>query len=197
MVGLSNFPGLEALCASLSYIRNTYNIASDICQDRKRLSGRPVIDHCSETLQFASRYTTDPTCHKAALLHDMIEDFGLSFEDVKAISGRDGHRVAHMVTILSKRADLKNKEERNREYMDRLAKAISEEDQGIGIIKLADRLSNLVDLKYLPPARREAIARQTLHFYVPIAFKLGLKDLGSKLITLSLPHVSPTLERSV
>ena len=197
IISLNSSPKLKYLTKSSSDLRYACHIVAEFYQEEKRKSGRLVIDHCFETLQFASYYITDPAYHKAALLHDVIEDFGLSFQDVKAISGRDGYKVAHMVTILSKRPDVKNREERNREYMYRLSKAISEEDQGIGIIKLADRLSNLTDLKYLPPARRGAIAWQTLHFYVPIALKLGLKDLGGKLFTLSLPHVCPTLERSV
>jgi len=85
-------------------------------------------------------------------------------------------RVAEMVTALSKRSDLTNRKERNEEYMDRLAKAI-EKNHWLGIIKVADRLSNLTDLFALLQKEEGPLPAKTLDFYAPMALGLGSRGL--------------------
>ena len=101
-----------------------------------------------------------------------------------------------MVTALTKRSDLKNREARDREYIDRLGKVI-EESPWLGVIKIADQLSNLTDLHALPAEKRRAIASQTLNFYVPVALRLGMPRLANELKELSLPHVVQDLGRTL
>ena len=185
MIDLRDYPRLERL-KDVPGLGSVIDSVSDLCRDRRRLSGRLGILHFLETCKITSRYTRGPVHLMAAVLHDCREDLGLSFEDVKRISGKDGARVAEMVTALSKRSDLKDREARNREYLNRLSKAI-EEDRWVGVIKLSDRLSNLTDLYALHPEKRRAIAIQTLDFYVPMALRLDIPELAITLQTLSLP----------
>jgi (p)ppGpp synthase/HD superfamily hydrolase len=179
--------GLADFGAALDSVSNLY-------QGKRRLSGRTVIQHLIETAEVTSWYTSELVYLMTAILHDCREDLNLSFEDVRQISGTNGVRVAEMVTALSKRSDLTNWKERNEEYMDRLAKAI-EKNHWLGIIKVADRVSNLTDIQALPQERRETIAMQTLDFYVPIALGLGTPGIAIVLKELSLPHIGDDLRR--
>jgi GTP pyrophosphokinase len=190
MFNLGYYPRLERLAKSSPDLRCTLGRVFRFYQDQKRLSGRPVIQHCLETAELASQYTTESCYLMVAIYHDLREDLGLPFRNLKIISGCYGEKVAGMVTILSKRADLKNKNDRNREYMARIANAI-EKDPWVGIIKLSDRRSNLTDIQSLPAGKRREIAAQTLHFYVPIALKLGLVGLANSMKELSLPYALP------
>ena len=169
----------------------------DLYQDKKRLSGRFVTEHCLETAEIVSQYTLHTVYIKGALFHDLYEDLHLSFKDIKKISRKNGNKIAAIVATLSKDPEIKERALRNKEYMTRLLRAIFNEDPALGLIKIADRRSNLTDIQYLPPEKRTFIADQTINFYVPIAVKLGLKELAEVLWALSLPHASSTFERSI
>ena len=187
MINLDNFPRLKGLIRTSSDISWAYDIVSDLYQEKKRVSGRLVIEHCLETAENTSHYTVKPIYLITAVLHDVLEDCDLTFKDLKSILGPDGDRIAWLVKVLSKRSDLQDKE-RNTEYMNRISKATWTQDRGVGIVKLADRLSNLTDLKYLPQEKRMSIANQTLEFYVPLASNLALSGLANKLRIMSLPY---------
>ena len=186
MIDLREYPRLNRMIRGSSDLGTVIDVVFGLCPDMKRLSGRFVIQHFLETAEITSWYTSEPSYLMTAILHDSREDINLSFEDVKQISGKV--RVAEMVTALSKRPDLKNRQAREIEYLNRLSKAI-EGNPWVGVIKLADRRSNLTDLHAVPPEKRKAIATQTLDFYVPMALRLGLPRLANALKELSLPHV--------
>ena len=189
MILLPNYPRLERLSRSSPDLSRAMTMLPILYGPKMRLSGRRITDHCFETAEILAGYTTNPSYLKTALFHDLCEDLGLSSEDVKEISGHDGARISQMVTILSKRADLKNSEDRAGEYFDRLSKAIVDGYHGVGLMKLCDRLSNMLDLHYHRPDKRRTICYQTLNFYVPMAFYLGLNGLGNHLRRLSLLHI--------
>lgn len=188
MIDLKDYPGFERIIRGSPDLGMAFDKLSGLYKDTRRLSGRLVVQHCLETGEITSWYTSDPVYLASAILHDIREDLNLCFEDVKRISGKDGVRVAQLVTALSKRADLKDRAEREREYTERIVKEI-EKDHWLSIIKLSDRLSNLTDILALPPEKRRAIAMQTIEFYVPIALRLGIRGLANELRALSLPHV--------
>lgn len=194
---LRNYPRLQIMARASSDFRNAIATVSNSYQGRKRVSGRFVAEHCLETAEIVSYFTTDPTHLIVGIYHDIVEDLGYSFQDIQEISGKECGKIAKMVVLLSKRKDITDKEERNREYIKRIYTHVSNGKQIVGVIKCADRLSNLSDIQYLPPERRKAIARQTLNFYVPIAFKLGLTTLANRLWILSLPHTSSDVGRRI
>lgn len=196
MIALKDYPRLERVIRDSPDLGSAVDTVFDLYKEKRRISGKLVIQHCLETGEIISRYTSKPVYLVTGIYHDGMEDLGLSFEDVKRMSGKDGVRVAQLVTALSKRADLKDREMRNREYTERQAKAI-EKDHWVGIIKLSDRLSNLTDIQALPPEKRKAIAIQTIEFYVPIALRLGIPRLANELRALSLPHVVQDSERII
>ncbi len=189
MIDLRKHPKLERRIRSSRDLKHSIYTLSELYGEQKRVSSRFVTEHCLETAETVSYHTNKPAYLIIAIFHDIIEDLGLSFDDVKSISGQEGEMIARMVTTLSKRTDIKNRQVRNTEYMNRLYRDISEGNRGVGLVKVSDRLSNLRDLEYLSPEKRMAISRQTLVFYLPIASRLGLINLSIRLMVLSLPHI--------
>jgi (p)ppGpp synthase/HD superfamily hydrolase len=192
---LLKYPGLKSVAGNSPDIRDAGSTMIDLYQGRKRLSKRFVMEHCLETAEIVSQYTVHSIYLKTAMFHDLREDLHLSFEEIKDISGQNGAQIAAFVTTLSKDVRIKNRKERNTEYFNRLYRAISGGNRGVGLVKIADRCSNLRDLAYHTPEKRIEISRQTLVFYLPIALRLRLISLAIKLMVLSVPHIGSELKK--
>jgi (p)ppGpp synthase/HD superfamily hydrolase len=158
--------------------------------NKKRQSGKLVINHCLETAEYLARYRNVPIYYLIiALFHDSIEDLCVSFSELKSFFGQEGEKIARMVTILSKRPDIMDREQRDKEYMNRLSNAFLKGERDLILIKLCDRRVNLNDLNFLPSMKRKRIAIQTIQFYVPLARELGFPGLANRLKELSLPYI--------
>ena len=90
MINLQKYPRLERLTKSSIDLKSAYNTVCDLYQDKKRISGRPVVLHCLETAEITNHFVSNPIYVTTALFHDIREDLGLSFDDVKLISGQEG-----------------------------------------------------------------------------------------------------------
>ena len=129
----------------------------------------------------------------AALLHDVIEDTGVSKGQ---ISRRFGRIVADLVDGVSKLSgiEFETKAQLQAESFQKMTLAMSK-DIRVVLVKLADRLHNMRTLGVLAPEKRRRIARETLEIYAPIAQRLGIndvriefEDLGFASITYPLRH---------
>lgn len=128
-----------------------------------RHSGEPMITHSLRVARLLCRSNEDPQTVIAGLLHDIIEDTSMTYEDVKAEYGK---WYADMVESLSKTSNLEATHEK-------LVQA-GQKDVRALIIKTFDRLDNMRELEWLPSPKQDRISQETMSFYIPIARNIGV-----------------------
>ena len=127
----------------------------------------------------------------SALLHDVVEDTDRSIESVR---GDFGEGVAKLVEGLTKIVAIREDKLASSESNERLAASamtfrkmllISIENMRVLVVKLCDRLHNMLTLKALRPEKQKRIAEETLMVYAPIAHRLGISSIKNVLEDLS------------
>ena len=154
-----------------------------------RASGEPYIIHPLEVAEVLAEMKLDSTAIAAALLHDAVEDTNATNEDIEA---EFGEQVAHIVDGVTKidKIQFANREDRQAENVRKMLLAMVS-DVRVVLIKLADRLNNMRTLEHLKPDRQEAIARETLDIYAPLAHRLGMGKVRGELEDLAFRYTDP------
>src|SRR5664279_3196963 len=152
-----------------------------------RASGEPYVIHPLEVAQVLAEMKLDSTAIAAGLLHDAVEDTPVTTEDIVQ---QFGEQVAHIVEGVTKidKIEFANREDRQAENVRKMLLAMVT-DVRVVIIKLADRLHNMRTLEHLKPERQEAIARETLDVYAPLAHRLGMGKVRGVLEDLAFRYV--------
>lgn len=178
MPGIDNFA--EELSAYLDnekvhQIRSAYERARAAHQGQKRSSGDPYITHPLAVAKILSSMRMDHHSLMAAMLHDVIEDTGVSKEE---LAEEFGETVADLVDGVSKltHIEFSSQEEKQAKNFEKMAIAMAKDIRVI-IVKLADRLHNMRTLGPLKPEKRRRIAKETLDIYARIAGRLGMQEL--------------------
>ena len=184
-------------------IEEAYDFAMSAHEGQKRLSGEPYVEHPINTALFLADLNLDATTLAAALLHDVIEDCDVSYDDIQQKFGPEVGRLVDGVTKLSKMDLMASEgvlsngyEEGQAESLRKMLVAMAQ-DVRVVLIKLADRLHNMQTLKAHPPKKRIAIARETLEIYAPLAHRLGIWDIKWQLEDLAFSHLQPAKYRQV
>jgi len=170
-------------------IAEAYNLAHAAHRGQRRRSGEPFILHPLATADILADLRMDPTTIAAALLHDVLEDTGVTKEE---LAGRFGAEVAEIVDGVTKlkRLPSGNLEEAQAESLRKMIVAMSR-DVRVIIIKLADRLHNMRTLEYLKRETQLEKATETLEIYAPLAHRLGIYSLKWELEDLAFATLHP------
>src|SRR5215469_3068910 len=168
-------------------VRRAYEIASERHRDQLRRSGEPYMTHLLEVAHILADMRMDATTLTAAVLHDVIEDTEFP---VSRIHERFGDETARLVEGVTKigRLNMMAPEARQAENVRKMVLAMVN-DVRVVLVKLADRLHNMRTLKHLPEDRRQAVARETLEIYAPLAHRLGMGKVRGELEDLSFRYV--------
>lgn len=188
----------------IEQVKNAIDFATRAHDGQKRLSGSPYLRHPIEVALLVSSLKLDADAITAAVLHDTVEDTGITLREVRKIFGG---RVAQLVDGITKLgrvriskswfAPFRKKEveisnyESQIETLRKMFVAMSK-DLRVVLIKLADRACNLETLNYLPPEKRKRIAQETMDIYVPIASRLGIGEFQGKLEDGSFKYLMPS-----
>ena len=165
--------------------------------DQFRKSGEPYIIHPILVASIVARITEDSSMVIAALLHDVVEDTPVTIEDV---CERYGDDVAHLVGGLTKIDNLRDQNLVSSISDEKLIVSAlsfrkmllaSIEDVRVLVVKLCDRLHNMLTLDALAPHKQERIAEETLVVYAPVAHRLGISFVKNLLEDLSFKYVFP------
>ncbi|HUN89227.1 MAG TPA: bifunctional (p)ppGpp synthetase/guanosine-3',5'-bis(diphosphate) 3'-pyrophosphohydrolase [Terriglobales bacterium] len=179
----------------LVIIERAYEYALQHHAGQQRASGEPYFVHPVGVAQILADMKMDPHAIAAGLLHDLVEDTSVTIVDVRK---EFGEQVAHLVEGVTKisKINFSNKEERQAENLRKMMLAMVD-DIRVVLIKLADRLHNMRTLDALSPDRQQAIARETMEIYAPIAHRLGMGKIRGELEDLSFRYMDPIAYKQV
>lgn len=158
-----------------------------------RSSGDPYISHPLAVAESLAEWHMDAQALCAALLHDVMEDTGVSKEE---LAQRFGQVTADLVDGVSKLEKVENQswQEAQAENFRKMLLAMAR-DVRVILIKLSDRLHNLNTLDAVRPDKRRRVAKETLEIYAPIANRLGLNQLYRELQEISFRNLYPARYR--
>ena len=193
--------------ADLEGLKKAYSFAEMAHDGQFRNSGEPYITHPLQVAIILAEMRLDIETLQAALMHDVIEDTPITFDDIK---DEFGSVVAHLVEGVTKlgsiptlrqqsgdgRAEDKKQEDkrlRDAQQAENLRKMFLAmfDDPRVVLIKLADRLHNMRTLAAIPPDKQHRIATQTLEIYAPLANRLGMWRMKGELEDLSFSYLDP------
>ena len=170
-------------------IHKAFVFASKLHAGQYRVSEEPYIIHPVEVAKILATLRVDKHTLMAALLHDTIEDTGITPEQVGKEFGDDVLNLVLGITKLDK-LQFKSKEERQAENFRRMFIAMAK-DVRVIFLKLADRLHNMRTLNYMSPVKQIRIAQETLDIFAPLANRLGIGKIKAELEDLSLRYLNP------
>jgi len=175
--------------ADREWLMSVYQVADAAHQGQRRASGESYIEHPLAVAGILADLEMDHQTIAAALLHDVVEDTSVTAEQVADRFGEAVSRLVDGVTKLT-RIPYQSKEDAQVENLRKMFLAMAKDIRVI-IIKLADRLHNMRTLGSLPPAKQQAIARETLDIYAPIAHRLGIWKIKWEIEDECLRYLDP------
>jgi GTP diphosphokinase / guanosine-3',5'-bis(diphosphate) 3'-diphosphatase len=176
-------------------IREATEFGAEAHQGQTRVSGEPYITHPVAAAEILADLHLDADTIVGAILHDVIEDTPIAKADIAQRFGNDVAEIVDGVTKLDQ-IRFKNREEAQAENFRKMLLAMVR-DLRVILVKLADRTHNLRTIDALAPAKRRAIARETLDIYAPVAERLGLYSMKLELEDLGFRTLYPQRYRVI
>ena len=193
---------------STELVGQAYLYADECHSGQMRQSGDPYIAHPLETALFLADLHLDTHTIVAALLHDVVEDCGVSLEEITLRFGPEVSKLVDGVTKLTRMDDklqppaedvagpMDDAESLHAESLRKMLVSMAE-DIRVVLIKLADRLHNMNTLDALPPEKQKRIAQETLDIYSPLAHRLGIWEIKWRLDDLAFRHLNEEKYREI
>lgn len=180
--------------ADTALIEEAYAVAEKAHEKHTRYSGEPYMTHVAAVGLRLAEMGMGPRTVSAGLLHDTIEDTEVTSADIKE---RFGEEILFLVEGVTKLSSVRYYgSDRHNESLRKLLVATSQ-DIRVLIIKLVDRLHNMMTLEHVPKEKQLRIARETLEIYVPVAHRLGMGRIRKELEDLAFPYVYPDEHKKV
>lgn len=174
---------------SLALIELAFEVSSRSHFKQKRKSGEPYITHPLIVANIVCDWNLDEQTIASALLHDIIEDTEITKTDIAQMFGKSVAELVDGVTKLEK-IHFESEEIAHAEYFQKVVLAMSKDIRVI-LIKLADRLHNMLTLANMKEEKQKRIALETMEIYVPLANKIGLHQVHLQLADESFKYLNP------
>lgn len=175
--------------ADLEVVQKAYDFAEFHHKTQKRSSGEPYIIHPLNVAATLIKLKTDVDSIVGGLLHDVVEDCDVSEAEIIEKFGEEIGTIVIGCTKISK-IKFKTKEESQAENFRKMVVAMAKDIRVI-IVKLADRMHNMLTLQYVSKEKQVKKAQETLDIYVPLASRLGINSVKSELEDLCLRFLHP------
>ncbi len=176
-------------------IRDAYAFGLQAHEGQFRHSGEPYFMHPIEVAALLTEVHLDDATIITALLHDTIEDTGVSYQ---TIADKFGDEIAQLVDGVTKltNLELSSVETAQAENFRKLLLAMSK-DVRVLLVKLADRLHNMRTIKSLPTAKQQRKAHETMEIYAPLAGRVGMQYIRDELEDLCFAVLNAEARNSI
>ena len=177
-------------------IRKAFDVAVDAHKDQRRKSGEAYIFHPIGVAKIvASEIGLGATSIAAALMHDVVEDTNITIQDIEKMFNP---KIAQLVEGLTKISQVKKdmNVSMQAENFRKMLLTLND-DVRVILIKIADRLHNMQTMDAMPEYKQVKIASETLYIYSPLAHRLGLYNIKTKLEDLGLKYTEPEIYNDI
>ncbi|MDP2600295.1 MAG: bifunctional (p)ppGpp synthetase/guanosine-3',5'-bis(diphosphate) 3'-pyrophosphohydrolase [Deltaproteobacteria bacterium] len=181
--------------ADFDLIKKAYVFAAKAHEGQKRRSGEPFLTHPLAAALLLAKMRLDVASIVAALLHDTVEDTGVTLEEVERLFGNEIRQLVDGVTKLGK-IKFTTSEERQAENFRKMIMAMAQDIRVI-LIKLADRVHNMRTLDSMSETKQAEIAQESMDIYAPIANRLGIQEFKVEMEDLALKFLKPEFYRMI
>ncbi len=176
--------------ASIARIVGAFELGSQAHSTQTRKSGEPYITHPVAVATVLAELGLDDITLAAAILHDAVEDTGVTLDDLVTRFGPEVAQIVDGVTKLE-RLQFDSKEAQQAATMRKMLVAMAK-DLRVLLIKLADRLHNMRTIDAVSEDwKRRRTAQETLDIYSPLAHRLGIGEIKHELEDLSFRTLEP------
>ena len=203
VVDLTKHPTLDVLVDVLEQylppvdrdqVMAAYEYAREKHEGHQRRSGHPYIEHPLAAAVTCAELQLDVPALQAALLHDVMEDCGVTRAQLVTEFGVDVAKLVDGATKLSAlqlpRITGTIDRDVQAENLRKMFVAMAD-DVRVVIVKLADRLHNMRTLDAMRPEKQVQISRETMEIYAPLAARLGIWQIRAQLEDLSFKYLEP------
>jgi GTP diphosphokinase / guanosine-3',5'-bis(diphosphate) 3'-diphosphatase len=175
--------------APTGLITRAYLRAAEAHREQLRNSGEAYIKHPLAVAQIVAELGLDDTTVSAALLHDAVEDTGVTLAELEEDFGAEVAAIVDGVTKLD-RVEFDTKQAQQAATMRKMLVAMAK-DLRVLIIKLSDRLHNMRTVAAMPAAKQVRTAQETIDIYAPLAHRLGMQEVKQQLEDLAFAAMHP------
>lgn len=172
-------------------ITKAYYFAKNAHEGQFRNSGEPYFVHPVAVATILAELYMDDATIIAGLMHDVLEDTDITFEQMAQEFDEEIAKLVDGVTKL-KKIKYQSKQESQANNLRKMVLAMNSDIRVI-IIKIADRLHNMRTLEYMKKAKQLEKAKETIEIYAPLAYRLGMSSVKWELEDLSLRYLEPDI----
>jgi len=172
-------------------LEKAFLFSKEAHKHQKRRSGEPYIHHPFQVAKLLIDLRLDTASVITGILHDTVEDTGVTLEQVEKEFGQEVALLVDGVTKIGQMT-FQTSEEKQADNFRKMILAMAK-DLRVILVKLADRLHNMRTLQHLPAEKQVKIAQETLDIYSPLANRLGLQSFKRELEDLSLRYSKPEI----
>lgn len=177
-------------------IKLAFETARNAHGNQVRKSGEPYIFHPLKVARIVSEEIgLGATSIIAALLHDVVEDTNTTIDDVEILFGKEVSKIVDGLTKISKLSKDKRVSIQAENFKKMLLSI--NDDVRVILIKIADRLHNMMTLDFLSVEKQVRISSETLFIYAPLAHRIGMYNIKTKLEDLSLKFTEPDVYHGI